>query len=705
MGLGAAVPPSAAAAAAVPRPAAEAPTKFVAATRDAVAGSYIVVLAGGAAGATTVNRLTSTHKAAMTHTYDRVFTGFAARMTESDAKAMSEDPAVRYVQQDTAMHTYRNVENPPSWGTDRIDQRHLPLDKRYNYTSWGAGAHAYILDTGIRADHVEFGGRASVAADFMSDGRNGVDCNGHGTHVAGTVGGATYGVANGVSLHAVRVLGCDGSGPVTGIVDGIDWIVANAQRPAVVNMSLGGAASPVVDAAIRSAISSGITFVVAAGNDDRDACLGSPGRVTEAITVASSTKADRRSSFSNTGACVDLFAPGSDIKSAWHTSPAATETISGTSMAAPHVTGAVAKYLGQRPDLTPAAVADLITGNATRGKITNPGTNTPNLLLHSPFGTSHADLNRDGLDDLVTFTRGGQSDVFAATSDGSRFVGEGLRWHDSFASGQSVPLLGDFDGDGRDDAVSFSRGSTGDVFVALSDGNRLNGTGSKWHESFALNADYPVVGDFNGDGRDDIASFTRGTTEDVYVALSTGSSFGPAQLWHENFAAGDAIPAAGDFDGDGDDDIVSFSRGREGNVIVARSTGTSFLGGTRVWHHQFAMNNEIPAVGDFDGDSRTDIVTFTRGSEGDVFVALSTGSSFTGTGVKWHDEFAYRDEVPGVGDVNGDGRDDLVVFNRGVEGDVFVATSTRTGFVGTGVKWHDSFALGTEIPQPSAMLW
>ena len=258
---------------------------------------------------------------------------------------------------------------------------------------------------------------------------------------------------------------------------------------------------------------------------------------------------------------------------------------------------------------------------------------------------------------------------------------------------------GDFNGDGRDDVVTFTRGSSADVFVALSNGSRFVGTGVKWHDYFAAGNEIPLVGDFNGDGKDDIATFTRGSSADVFVALSNGSRFvGTAVKWHDYFAAGNEVPAVGDFNGDGKDDIATFTRGGTGDVFVALSNGSRFVGTAVKWHDWFSINNEAPLIGDFNGDGKDDIATFTRGGTGDVFVALSNGSRFVGTGVKWHDWFSINNEIPGTGDFNGDGKDDVVTFTRGSAADAFVARSTGSSFVGTGVKWHDWFGAGDEVP-------
>jgi hypothetical protein len=321
------------------------------------------------------------------------------------------------------------------------------------------------------------------------------------------------------------------------------------------------------------------------------------------------------------------------------------------------------------------------------------------------FSGVAGDFNGDGRDDIVTFTRGPAADVYVALSNGSAFVGTGVKWHDYFAAGTETPLVGDFNGDRKDDIATFTRGAAADVYVALSTGSSFRGTGVKWHDYFAVGAEIPAVGDFNGDGRDDIATFTRGAAADVYVALSTGYSFaGTGVKWHNYFAVGAEIPAVGDFNGDGRDDIATFTRGAAADVYVARSTGSSFVGTGVKWHDYFAVGSELPSVGDFNADGKDDIVTFTRGAAADVYVARSTGSAFVGTGVKWHDYFAVGAEIPGTGDFTGDGRDDIATFTRGTTADVYVARSTGGGFAGTGVRWHNWFAPGSEIPQPG-ILW
>ena len=321
------------------------------------------------------------------HTYKNTIKGFSAELSEKEALKIASDPRVRYVEEDGIV-TLDATQSNATWGLDRIDQRDLPLSTTYTYNFTASGVKAYIIDTGILTTHTQFGGRAIHGRDAVDNDNDATDCHGHGTHVAGTVGGSTYGVAKNVTLVAVRVLDCAGSGTDAGVIAGIDWATADHQagQPAVANMSLGGGASQSLDDAVNRAISDGITMAVAAGNDNVNACNSSPARVPAAITVGSTTSTDARSSFSNWGTCLDIFAPGSSITSSWYTSTTATNTISGTSMATPHVTGVAALYLSQNGNQSPATVRDALVNNATLNKVTSPGTGSPNRLLYSIFG-------------------------------------------------------------------------------------------------------------------------------------------------------------------------------------------------------------------------------------------------------------------------------------------------------------------------------
>jgi subtilisin family serine protease len=352
-----------------------------------IEGQYIVVFknqASKAEGEATKGKVRR-EGGRVQHEYSRVLKGFSAKLDAQALEEVRNDPNVAFVEPDRVI-SLNTTQTPATWGLDRIDQRALPLNNTYSYTPTGSGVKAYIIDTGIRTSHQQFGGRAISGFDAV-DGGAADDCNGHGTHVAGTVGGATYGVAKSVTLVAVRVLNCGGSGTNSGVIAGIDWVTGNhaAGERAVANMSLGGGASSAIDNAVTNSINDGVTYAIAAGNSNANACNSSPARTPAAITVGSTTSGDARSSFSNYGTCLDIFAPGSSITSAWSTSDTATNTISGTSMATPHVAGVAALALSTNPAYTPAEVRDLIVNTATNGVVTNPGTGSPNRLLYSPL--------------------------------------------------------------------------------------------------------------------------------------------------------------------------------------------------------------------------------------------------------------------------------------------------------------------------------
>ncbi len=349
---------------------------------------YIVVLSGFVKGrdvAPLARSLVARHGGDIEHIYRDALNGFSIHASEATALAIARDPLVDLVEEDGVAQVV-TTQFSPDWGLDRIDQHFLPLDNAYTYDNTGFGVNVYVIDSGIRFTHQDFGGRAVLGEDEIGDGQNGNDCFGHGTHVSGTIGGATYGVAKNVTLISVRVFNCSGGGSTSGIIAGVDFVLFNFSPPAVANMSLKvSPGSSTLDTAIRNAIASGVTFTIAAGNDNTNASNDDPARVSQAITVAATDASDNRASFSNFGSVVDVFAPGVNITSDYYLSDTSTAVLSGTSMAAPHVAGVVALYLQSNPLADPATVQSSIINTATQGVVVNPGTGSPNRLLYSGF--------------------------------------------------------------------------------------------------------------------------------------------------------------------------------------------------------------------------------------------------------------------------------------------------------------------------------
>ena len=425
-------------------------------SENAVTGSYIVVFKDsvpeGRVNAFAA-QLAREHGGTVSFTYQHALRGFSVELNEAQAIALSRNPQVEYIEEDAIVEG-ASVQNNPTWALDRIDQRSLPLNNSYSYENSGAGVNVYVVDGGIRMTHQEFGGRAELAYDYLAGG-TGTDCHGHGTHVAGIIGGNTYGVAKGAKLWSVRVLDCANQGLISRVLAGIDWVTAYHVKPAVANLSFfTGNANETLDVAVRNLIAAGVTSVVAAGNANRDASLHSPARVAEAITVAATDINDNRSSLSNYGPLVDVFAPGVQIVSAHSLDDASTFTRTGTSSAAPYVAGTAARYLSANPTDSPAAVSLAITSNATLGKVPNAGEGTPNLVLFKPNSKVAFYSQRDG-----------NWEIYVSNFDGSLQTNLSLS-----TSSDQLPV---WSPDGRKLAFTSKRTGGGDIYVVNSDGSGL----------------------------------------------------------------------------------------------------------------------------------------------------------------------------------------------------------------------------------------
>ncbi|HEU6453592.1 MAG TPA: S8 family serine peptidase [Gemmatimonadaceae bacterium] len=379
---------------------------------DTVPGQYIVLLKQDVQDVdAATDELMWNRRSAIQQTYRYALKGFAAKLDKAQADSLRRNPKVALVQPDIRVKAQSTIQYDADWGLDRMDEHAYPLDGRFTYGATGSGVNVYVIDGGVRLTHEEFGGRAHFAFDAF--GGSGTDCQGHGTHVAGTIAGGTYGVAKKANIYSVKVLDCYGNSELSKIVAGVDWVTGHRKLPAVANMSLGSVANSIFDDFVRKSIASGVTYVVSAGNDNSNACNQSPARVSEVITVASTDPNDYRSSWSNYGSCVDIFAPGNSITSAFNTSDYATRVMGGTSMAAPHVAGAAALYLSAHPSASPSSVQSALLSNSTYGYVKN-ASGSPNRLIYTGFISSSSTTTSDPTLTSPTSSTSGSSDPTAS---------------------------------------------------------------------------------------------------------------------------------------------------------------------------------------------------------------------------------------------------------------------------------------------------
>ncbi|WP_117212064.1 S8 family serine peptidase [Allorhizocola rhizosphaerae] len=591
---------------------------------QAVKDSYIVVLEDRLMTAQGVSvkaqSLASAYGGVLRHTYASALRGFAVSMGEQQARKLAADPAVAYVAQDGVVSVQATQQNPPSYGLDRIDQRSRPLDQRYTYATTGANVTAYVIDTGIRISHTTFEGRARYGFDFIDNDAIADDCQGHGTHVAGTIGGAQFGVAKAVRLVAVRVLDCAGSGMFSGVIAGVDWVTRNAVRPAVVNMSLGSnTVFQPVDDAVGASIATGLTYAIAAGNgvggNAVDACSTSPARVPAAITVSATDQADAKPIWANIGPCVDIFAPGVGITSAWRSSDTATNTLNGTSMASPHVAGVAARYLQRHPGATPQQVRDAIVQAASVAVVnTNPATGTTNRLLYADIGGSNPDAVGSVLVDgnrPHTFVRGADGNLWLNWWDGGawQWANQGRPGSGGVDSGVGVVTV-----ENGTKPFAFVRGTDGNLWV-----NWWNGSTWQWADQGrpgggAVDSGIGVV---TVDGGNKPFVFVRGTDGNLWVNWFNGSTW----TWSDQGRPGGPIESGvGAVTVDGNKPFV-FVRGTDGNMWV------NWWNGQWNWANQGRPANTTPeqAIGAVTLDGNRPYV-FVRGGDTNVWVNWFDGA-------------------------------------------------------------------------------
>jgi subtilisin family serine protease len=641
-----------------------------------IPNSYIVALQGEAAAdpSATANRLVARVGGQVTGVYRRTLHGFSAAMTEEAARSVSRDPLVAWVEQDAvATKTERQLANG-LWSLDRIDQRDLPLDKEYHFVAKGRGVHVYVIDGGVNTAHTDFGGRASTGIDLTGGACGyGTDCDSHGSGVAGVIGGRTYGVAKSVTLVSVKV-NCGGAGSATRLVDGVEWVTAHHAKPAVANMSVtvvGG--STAVDAAVLSSIRTGITYVAGAGNDNVDTSTYSPARVEDVITVGAMQQDGSRAPYSNFGPRVDLFAP-TDAPSVSNADANSHSVISGTSGAAPHVTGVIARYLQSNPDAAPATVARILLTHATPGQIKDPGQGTSNRLLYSPWGELRpaADYDGDGRSDVTAWRPStGLWQTIVSSAQQVR--------NQNWGANEDMPLAADFDDDGKTDHVIF-RPPNGTWYI------RRSKDGSPAVKEWGVALDIGVPGDYDGDGSTDYAVWRRVIGR--WFILKSAS----LEEWKPSWGVDGDLPVPGDYDADGVTDPT----------VWRPSNGTWYVFSSRAGKpdvnviNQWGREGDIPIPGDYFGDGQTDQAVW-RPSNATWYILSPL--PFLYVKIK---QFGQSGDVPVPGDYDGDGTTDLAVWRPTlVDGDpmkhgIWHILNSSTGQVTT-----VDLGVANDLPVPS----